>query len=367
MRTGAIAASGTAMRGSGSDKRNVPCPRTAPRGEPCVHRFCVTSRSAANACGEVPCAPPASSITSMEIAKTMSDPTCSHSAVAATPGSPQGMTAALETRSGVAKRTWTAELVIELLREASVDGVCSYRDAYSRAHSLPTTSRKLFGSFAAACHAAGLVSAADARPHYDFCSVAGCDMKVRSSGSPYCEKHYMRVRRYQRTGREEVPEVTRHTSGYLLAYAPAHPLAKRRGASREYQHRVVYYDHHGEGPFCCHWCGRVVTWRNLHIDHVNGNREDNCIENLVASCPKCNVWRDEDKLLSALRKKRGRHLTLNGDTRTVSEWARHVGISPSSLSSRLERGWPLDVALSKPRSTTGPRPRHASSRHMSSS
>jgi len=108
-RTGAIAANGTATWGSGSDKRNVPCPRTAPRGEPYVLRCCVMSRYAANACGEVPCALPASSITSMETAKTMSDPICSHFAVAAIPGSPQDMTAALETRGGVAKRTWTAE------------------------------------------------------------------------------------------------------------------------------------------------------------------------------------------------------------------------------------------------------------------
>lgn len=43
-----------------------------------------------------------------------------------------------------------------------------------------------------------------------------------------------------------------------------------------------------------------------------------------------------------------RLVTFNGETRTVTEWARHIGVSPPTLLSRLNGGWSVERALLKP-------------------
>jgi hypothetical protein len=39
-------------------------------------------------------------------------------------------------------------------------------------------------------------------------------------------------------------------------------------------------------------------------------------------------------------------VTFNGQTKRITAWANELGISPSALSNRLSRGWPLERALS---------------------
>jgi len=49
-----------------------------------------------------------------------------------------------------------------------------------------------------------------------------------------------------------------------------------------------------------------------------------------------------------------RHLTYNGETRNISEWARQTGISSSTIRIRLDRlGWTIEDALTTP--STKPR------------
>jgi hypothetical protein len=43
-----------------------------------------------------------------------------------------------------------------------------------------------------------------------------------------------------------------------------------------------------------------------------------------------------------------RNLTHNGETKILSEWARHAGILPSTLGRRLTAGWSMERALEKP-------------------
>lgn len=44
---------------------------------------------------------------------------------------------------------------------------------------------------------------------------------------------------------------------------------------------------------------------------------------------------------------RSRYLTHNGETRTLVEWAEHIGISKNGLAWRLGTGWPLERALKR--------------------
>ena len=125
---------------------------------------------------------------------------------------------------------------------------------------------------------------------YAECVVGGCTGLPRSARSPYCEKHYYRLRRTGSLSTQT--RISRHWKtdhGYVACYAPEHPLATAQGSV--YVHRKVLYDALGDKTQPCYWCGQVVDWERLHVDHVNGDREDNRVENLVPSCPSCNSAR----------------------------------------------------------------------------
>lgn len=190
------------------------------------------------------------------------------------------------------------------------------------------------------------------------CSVEGCGASVRSIGAGLCEKHYMRLRRnghYERKSEvfPPAPELP-HSHGYVAEHLPDHALwGETRG--RIYQHRRVFFDHYGKGPFDCHWCGVLVTWGTMHVDHVNAVPSDNRIENLVPSCPACNVRRGNAKMKATHRAKSSAQIEWRGETRCISEWAERIGITATSLRWRLDNGWTFERAMSEGRGKTGPR------------
>jgi len=166
--------------------------------------------------------------------------------------------------------------------------------------------------------------------------------------------HYARVRRHGSTEKKSNLKqgAIEHSSGYLLDHLPGHPLS--RSGARVYQHRAVYHQCHGDGPFQCHWCAKQVTWEDMHVDHLNNEVQDNRIANLVASCPECNQKRGLPKMRHA-KKISGRLVTAHGLTMCISDWARRLGLSRWTLVGRLERGVPPDLAMVPSRASTGPR------------
>lgn len=50
----------------------------------------------------------------------------------------------------------------------------------------------------------------------------------------------------------------------------------------------------------------------------------------------------------ASNRRTNRKLTLAGETLTVSEWARRLGLNVSSLLERIQTGWPIEKALTTP-------------------
>lgn len=82
-----------------------------------------------------------------------------------------------------------------------------------------------------------------------------------------------------------------------VAIASDHPLCQKPqgGYGKAYEHRVVLYEKIGEGIHECHWCEKEVSWfgdSRLVADHLDGDRWNNASSNLVASCWRCNMLRN---------------------------------------------------------------------------
>lgn len=188
-----------------------------------------------------------------------------------------------------------------------------------------------------------------------ICCVSDCSSPANRVAAKMCEKHYARQRRRGTTEKYKRKHIIKHSQGYLLVAADDHPLMRGRpSGSRVYQHRIVFHDAHGGGSHECNWCGVSVDFPDMHVDHLNAIRSDNRIENLVASCPRCNMDRGFEKMKQTMQA-RGINIEHNGVTKHISEWASDIGITVQSLSARLKSGWSTQDALTKPRGKTGPK------------
>lgn len=98
-------------------------------------------------------------------------------------------------------------------------------------------------------------------------------------------------------------------SGYALIRVPSHPLAQPT-TGQVLQHRFVLYNELGPELQECAYCSTQVTWtptpgyKRLFVDHVDGKRHNNQIENLRPACQSCNIK----------KAKRGNQLPLHSDT-----------------------------------------------------
>lgn len=52
--------------------------------------------------------------------------------------------------------------------------------------------------------------------------------------------------------------------------------------------------------------------------------------------------------------RRGKEYTVNGETRSVSQWAKLAGISCSVAYTRIASGWPIEAALTLPKGSARP-------------
>lgn len=179
------------------------------------------------------------------------------------------------------------------------------------------------------------------------CCVDRCTNAATRVGAVMCETHYYRARR---NGTTEfiggaTPGNLQHSGGYLLQPAKNHPRAL--GKYRAYEHRVVFYDAHGEGPFECHCCGKKVTWQDMHVDHLDDDPTNNVTANLSAACAVCNQQRGHHKIMRGWRYRTG--LTIGGERLTLNEWAAKVGaVTRATIVDRLSRGWTAEEAVTTP-------------------
>lgn len=183
------------------------------------------------------------------------------------------------------------------------------------------------------------------------CTISGCDFLPKSTYWPYCQMHDARIRRHGHADRKAHEEVITHSHGYRLVLAQGHPMAR---GMRAYEHRKVYFDAHPSGPEDCHWCGVSLEWTTVQVDHLNTVRDDNRIENLVASCGPCNRDRAKPAAARAARA-RAKGYMVNGRWLSIADAARSLGVAQSSIITRLKSGWPVERAMTEPRGRFGPR------------
>ena len=130
------------------------------------------------------------------------------------------------------------------------------------------------------------------------CIIDGCDRPHKARG--WCGKHYARgLRRGDVSTMERRPNGAGSVShqGYMVVFDPSHPLAMSCG--RVLEHRRVLYGGIGPESHPCHWCGRVVRWgaraedpaADLVVDHLDEDKLNNALPNLVPSCGTCNMAR----------------------------------------------------------------------------
>lgn len=142
----------------------------------------------------------------------------------------------------------------------------------------------------ASCRATRLRTLAGGKP---LCVTEGCG-NSRGYKSGLCNSCYYRLKRTGTLARREYAYRSMHSRGYVVLATDDHPLSVN---GRLMEHRKVLYDVIGNGPHPCHWCANPVNWarganmKALVPDHLDANKSNNNISNLVASCAMCNSRR----------------------------------------------------------------------------
>lgn len=135
---------------------------------------------------------------------------------------------------------------------------------------------------------------ADKQKRRGVCKIEGCGAPHSSLG--WCKKHYTRWERHG-DPLAVYPKARYPDRRYRSVRRRGHPLARRDGSVA--LHRFVLYEAIGPGAHPCHWCGTLVEWEQpypqsvaaLVVDHLDWNRANNQLTNLVPSCSRCNTTR----------------------------------------------------------------------------
>lgn len=187
------------------------------------------------------------------------------------------------------------------------------------------------------------------------CAIDGCCSPAIRVGAGLCEKHHARLRRLGSSDLPPLPYEIEQSAGYLLTYAPSHPLTTSSQRSRVYTHRKVYHDAYGEGPFDCYHCGAMQTWATMHIDHLDDDVQNNILSNLVASCPTCNTKRGIHKMVRTMQA-RGTWITYGNVSLPISEFTKLIGLKTNGFKARLKKMPLYRAVLLRPGPTSCPRP-----------
>lgn len=197
----------------------------------------------------------------------------------------------------------------------------------------------------------------DRKPDSERCAVDGCAKPPRSRVATYCEKHYGQIRRNGYLGPIERPDLIEQSAGYMLLKAPKHRLATPGQQYRIYEHRAEFYATFGEGPFHCVGCGGELAWEAACICRQNSDRADNEVDNLEIRCRSCASKKGFEYAKEWMEDHHYRWMEWNGKRQTATDWAKELGLRPTTVLRRLNAGWSVQKILTTKRGGTRNLPR----------
>ena len=110
----------------------------------------------------------------------------------------------------------------------------------------------------------------------------------------------------------------------------------------------AYKNYGGRGiKVCDEWEHDFTAFYNWSMD--NGYKDDLTIDRKDVNgnyCPENCRWITKEE--QARNKRTNRYIEYNGETKTIAEWARIAGIERSVLRGRIDRGWTMKKAMSTP-------------------
>lgn len=183
-----------------------------------------------------------------------------------------------------------------------------------------------------------------------MCKVLGCDRPAVYKKKGLCQKHYFRM---WRNGTTDLSRKKRKTficnpAGYIRRHVPGHPLVN--SDQYVYEHRRVVYERYGDDLPNCQLCGKEISWKTCHIDHIDRNVKNNSVDNLRPLCRNCNTFRD---LKPAYTKKNSTAVEAFGKIDTPSGWGKSpiAAVCGPTIRKRIKSGWDPEKAITTPSKT----------------
>lgn len=191
------------------------------------------------------------------------------------------------------------------------------------------------------------------------CRLDGCEKDAMYKKEQLCQMHYFRRIRNGDFELKKCSEYKRpvvrggkyrisNPRGYCLVKEPGHHLAQKNGYV--YEHRKVLFDAVGNDANKCEMCGADWSWESIyysHVDHIDGDVTNNTLDNLRPLCNTCNSRRN---LAPLHTRKNSMAVTIDGVTKTPSEWSSHENcfVSHQTIKRRIESGFdPADAVFGK--------------------
>ncbi len=162
--------------------------------------------------------------------------------------------------------------------------------------------------------------------------IQGSQLRTGHSKSCGCLKNEMTSKRSATHKKCHLSEYSAYVNMHTRCYNTASPVYKNYGARGIYvcerwkRNFVAFYEDMGRKPS-----------PDMTLDRIDNDgpySRDNC------------KWRSRKQQNRNTRQ--NRLITFRGDTRCVAEWLEAYDINRKTLMSRLERGWSVEDALTRP-------------------
>lgn len=169
-----------------------------------------------------------------------------------------------------------------------------------------------------------------------MCKIEGCEGKVYGRG--WCSKHWQR---WYTKGSPHALKREQHR----LRHSPEYNSWYNMKIRCYWRKSKSYPDYGGRGIKVCE------RWRNSFTNFYEDmgpkpsaeysiDRTDNDGNYEPSNCK----W--ELRLHQANNNRHNRFITIDGETHTVTQWSRKLGLNHKTVSTRLNQlGWPIDKAL----------------------